>query len=268
MAAGYSGKENLDMERDIDVQVEQFVKLMEEKYVSDKDAFRPVDLAEKGSFFTMDTISALAFGKTFGCLKEDRDVSGIMEQTRSAVTLLSVLIEVPSMYRVLEQVMKLQSVFGGKDTGVLQEVSLAKEAVAERLAEMGPKDENGKPKVDKQDMMGSFIRRGLPTDQLEMEALLQILAGAETTSVALRMVFLHLASNAHAQCMLLREIRHNDWGDGVIPDRQAREMPYLQACIKEALRLQPPVSFLNSKVVPAGGDELDGYFVPAGTKVG
>ncbi|KAK4613672.1 Cytochrome P450 monooxygenase ABA1 [Fulvia fulva] len=268
MAAGYSGKENLDMESDMDVQVEEFVKLIEEKYVSDKDAFRPVDLSAKASFFTMDVISALAFGKTFGCLKEDRDVSGIMEQTKKAVTLLSVLIEVPWVYRVMEQGMRLQGIFGGSDAGVLQSVSLAKEAVEERLVEMGLKGGGAAVPVDKQDMLGSFIRRGLPVDQLETEALLQVLAGAETTAVALRMVLLHLASNSHAQRKLVQEIEQSGWVEGVISDKQAREMPYLQACIKESLRLQPPVSFLNSKVVPKGGDELDGYFVPEGTKVG
>jgi cytochrome P450 len=49
-------------------------------------------------------------------------------------------------------------------------------------------------------------------------------------------------------------------------------MPYLQAVIKEGLRIWPPVIGLLSKVVPEQGDEVefDGkkLFIPGGTNVG
>lgn len=45
-------------------------------------------------------------------------------------------------------------------------------------------------------------------------------------------------------------------------------MPYLQAIIKEGLRIWPPVTGLSSKVVPKGGDTINGVFVPGGTNIG
>jgi len=45
-------------------------------------------------------------------------------------------------------------------------------------------------------------------------------------------------------------------------------MPYLQAVIKEGLRVHPPVTGLMFKDVPHGGDTLNGYFVPEGARVG
>lgn len=45
-------------------------------------------------------------------------------------------------------------------------------------------------------------------------------------------------------------------------------MPYLQAVIKEGLRIFPPVTGLMSKEVPPGGDMLNGKFIPPGTKIG
>lgn len=53
-----------------------------------------------------------------------------------------------------------------------------------------------------------------------------------------------------------------------IKDSEARQLPYLQATIKEGLRIFPPIPGLLSKEVPAGGDTIDGKFVPAGTKIG
>lgn len=53
-----------------------------------------------------------------------------------------------------------------------------------------------------------------------------------------------------------------------IKDSEAREMPYLQAVVREGLRMFPPVVGLMSKEVPPEGDMIHGKFVPGGTKIG
>jgi cytochrome P450 len=53
-----------------------------------------------------------------------------------------------------------------------------------------------------------------------------------------------------------------------IQDSEARKLPYLQAVIKEGLRIFPPVVGLLSKEVPPGGDVINNKFVPGGTKIG
>jgi cytochrome P450 len=53
-----------------------------------------------------------------------------------------------------------------------------------------------------------------------------------------------------------------------ITDTEARRLPYLQAVIKEGLRIYPPVTGLMLKTVPKGGDTLNGIFVPGGTEIG
>jgi hypothetical protein len=49
-----------------------------------------------------------------------------------------------------------------------------------------------------------------------------------------------------------------------ITDGEARKLPYLQAVIKEGLRIWPPVVGLMAKEDPPGGDEINGMFVPEG----
>jgi cytochrome P450 len=53
-----------------------------------------------------------------------------------------------------------------------------------------------------------------------------------------------------------------------IKDVEARQLPYLQAVIKEGLRILPPAAGTFFKTVPAGGDVINGHFIPAGTQIG
>jgi cytochrome P450 len=46
------------------------------------------------------------------------------------------------------------------------------------------------------------------------------------------------------------------------------KLPYLQACMKEGLRMFPPITALRERVVPVGGDTVQGHFLPAGTCIG
>ncbi len=48
---------------------------------------------------------------------------------------------------------------------------------------------------------------------------------------------------------------------------EVSRLPYLQAAVREALRLHPP-SISPSKLSPPGGDTISGIFVPGGTQVG
>jgi cytochrome P450 len=50
-------------------------------------------------------------------------------------------------------------------------------------------------------------------------------------------------------------------------DEAQKNLPYFQACLKEAMRLQPAVGLNITRKVPPGGAEIDGVRVPEGTSV-
>ena len=46
------------------------------------------------------------------------------------------------------------------------------------------------------------------------------------------------------------------------------EMPYFEACVREALRLQPPTPLILPRYVDKGGMMIDGKEIPEGTEIG
>lgn len=121
------------------------------------------------------------------------------------------------------------------------------------------------------DMLASFLRHGLTGDEAQGEALTNIIAGSDTTATAIRTTMLYLMSSPPAYRKLAEEVRTAAAAGRIsnpITDEEARALPYLQAVIKEGLRVFPPVTGLMPTVVPAGGDVLGGVPVPEGTEIG
>ena len=61
-------------------------------------------------------------------------------------------------------------------------------------------------------------------------------------------------------------------GEGLITAAQARKLPYLQAVIREALRVCPPVTNIFPRDIPTDGDALivdgESVFLPGGICIG
>ena len=98
------------------------------------------------------------------------------------------------------------------------------------------------------------------------------MAGSDTTVTALRATVLYITTNPLVYSRLKHELDTACTKSAltlpVVQDAEARELPYLLACIRESLRLWPPSFGLMQKIVPPEGDEIDGKFVPGGTRIG
>lgn len=98
--------------------------------------------------------------------------------------------------------------------------------------------------------------------------MLSILAGGDTSSATMRAVVYYLAKSPSSMAQLVAELE----GAAIsapAPWKQIRDLPYLDAVIREALRINPGIAMIFERVVPQGGFTLpDGRYLPAGTKVG
>ena len=93
-------------------------------------------------------------------------------------------------------------------------------------------------------------------------------AGADTVAVSLRAILYYLLKNPAKKAKLLRELDSAQLKTPV-SWKESQRLPYLDACIKEGLRLHPAIGLGLEREVPESGLQMsDGYVLPAGTGVG
>lgn len=91
-----------------------------------------------------------------------------------------------------------------------------------------------------------------------------VIAGSETSATALSCILYHLLRDADVMAKLKHEIRTHFHAYGDIRASSTLSLKYLKAVILEGLRIYAPLPFALPRVVPSGGDIVDGVFLPEG----
>jgi hypothetical protein len=92
-------------------------------------------------------------------------------------------------------------------------------------------------------------------------------AGSETTATLLSGLTNHLLRNPEIFDRLKKEIRTSVKKEEDIVIANLINLPFLNACIEEGLRIFPPVPVGLLRVVPAGGSDIDGNIIPEGVSL-
>lgn len=91
-----------------------------------------------------------------------------------------------------------------------------------------------------------------------------MLAGSETTATALSTITYYLLHTPQALKSLQEEISKNFQSYDEINSISTAPLKYLHAVVLEGMRIYSPLPFALPRVVPGGGDTVDGHFLPAG----
>ena len=168
MAAGYGGKENPRLEGDIDDRIRDLISLIERKYIgSDKEPVRQMDFGLTAQFLTLDVISGLAFGQSFGDLILDEDKYEYIKTVAEAMPVIMMMTELLEVHSFLEKIslMKIMAPSATDKIGLGKIIGIAKEKVAERF---------GDDRKVKQDMLGSLVKNGSSQEDAVSEVVLQL----------------------------------------------------------------------------------------------
>ncbi|KAH8892824.1 cytochrome P450 [Thozetella sp. PMI_491] len=263
-ANAYNGRDHVDIEGGIDTQIAVLKDLIRRHYLSTPTEIRRADLVRLVRFFTLDSVTALAYGEPFGYLRANTDLFEFNQQMEDMVKPMAVMVDTPILRTIVNSPLAphmMPKITDKKGLGRL--IALGQTFVADHFKT---------DSTDAKDMVGSFMRHGLSQRQCEAECVVQVIAGSDTTGTTIRSAIRFIVGTPRIYTNLMDEIR-SAIDSGLVSSfapityEQGKKLPYLQAVIYEAIRFRPPALYGHFKSVPKGGDTIDGVFLPEGTAV-
>jgi cytochrome P450 len=263
MMAGYGKKGNPGLEQSIDDLLLSMFSLIETKYLSSPTNTKKLDLGKTIQYFTLDVITKLCFGYPLGFIETDGDVHKYIETVETLVKTVAIVSGAPTLRKIFNMRWVIEAVGPMKDKtkGFGKLLTIGEEIVKKRL-----KDEE-----EQFDMLGSFMRHGLNQKDLEGAIFLNMVGGSDTTASGLRATLLNVITNPRVLRRLRREIddfiASSHVSRPIIQSSEAKSLAYLQACIREGLRMHPPAAALFSKVSPDHPVMYQGTCIPPKTRI-
>ncbi|GFF28439.1 cytochrome P450 oxidoreductase [Aspergillus udagawae] len=237
---------------------------------------RALDMGAWLQYYAFDVITNITFGKAFGYLDKAEDINNMIAKLDQSNLYSALMGLFPSAHAIIVRL--------GEPPGQVM-VDYIKDLISQQTAKSkAAKDDNpiqennnhnNPPRTES--FLGKFRAAhdqdpsSFTSTHLLFGCLQNVFAGSDTTAIGLSSIIFHLTRNPTSLSKLREEINAAA-ARGIISDpitfAQSQTLPYLQAVIKEALRINPAVGLPLLRVVPAGGAMLCGVYFPEGTVVG
>ncbi|KAI6299158.1 hypothetical protein MCOR29_011034 [Pyricularia oryzae] len=245
-------------------------------------------------FYAFDVIGEITYSKRHGFVEKNEDIDGIVSYLSKLFLYVAPVGQMPLLDLLfLKNPVYLKLSQWGLFDSTFPVAKFARARMAERLPAGGSMnggfgagaDEKPAaephPSTKSPDLLSKFLAAQEARPDFMDDSLVQTMAvsmafaGSETTAISLSAVFYYLLRNPSAMARLRREIddaaRRGEFEDGetgLVTWHESQRLPYLDACVKEAFRVHPAAGLPLERIVPEGGMEIAGHFVPGGTIVG
>ncbi|KAF4962251.1 hypothetical protein FSARC_9639 [Fusarium sarcochroum] len=225
--------------------------------VGDEGA-KPVEMTQLLNFTTFDVMAELCFGHPLNLLAQN-EYSPWVKSIFESLKMLPIA-SIINYYPILNA---LFTRFEPKSV-TAQRVTHCKHSedrVNHRL-------ENGSDQPDVWNLVLSAKEgKGLTVKEMHSNAELFMLAGSETTATLLSGCLYNLLTYPEKMETLLEEIRGKFTSADDLAFESLADLKYMNACLKETLRIYPPVPIGSPRVVPEGGQQILGKYIPPETRV-
>lgn len=236
-----------------------------------------VDMGHWMQCYAFDVIGIITFSKRLGFLDKGEDIKGVISALEDHVTYASQLGIYSWLHKYVYPVRNWLS--GPAGTGRAYVMEFTKDCIAdhEEKRTKGIPVDGAEDNETRVDILTKFFKKhaqdpkAFTMHHLAMGCVSNMVAGSETTGNSLSGILYYLLKTPQTFQKLRQEIDERKKQGKIgrfVPFKEAQEMPYLQAVIKEALRLHPSVGVPFERVVPPGGAQIGDYFFPEGTIVG
>ena len=108
------------------------------------------------------------------------------------------------------------------------------------------------------------VQKAMSRPEMDSNSVLFLIAGSETTATVLSGATYLLLKNQDKYAKLVHEIRSKFNSVSEITVEEVNKLEYMIAALQEGVRHYPPVPTGFPRVVPRGGDNISGRFIPEG----
>ncbi|KAF1958643.1 cytochrome P450 monooxygenase-like protein [Byssothecium circinans] len=219
----------------------------------DRRISQPINCTQLFLFFGFDVMGDTAFGSGFGMLESNKE-HPIVQIMRGGIYIIGRLTPVPWLITILSSLPGGNGDF--KKLEAFAEESILKRAKMER---------------GEDDVMSKLIaaaRSPSDPEKIDMhflggDAMVIIIAGSDTVSIALTFLFYHLALIPEHMKMLREELE----GIDITENRALQPLIHLNALINETLRLYPPVITAPLRYTRQEGIRIGNNFIPGNVTI-
>ena len=226
------------------------------------DKYGPVvDLVEWLSYFMFDTLSRIAFSEDLGFMTHKEDVDGTLAGARQRFDHWHYWLAAPYLERLI---------FKNAIVNKLPIPSSRLAALA--MQKIGARQQLAKDAEERHDLLSQYLDASKKDPEvIDSMAVLgltisTIHAGADTTASAVGTFFEHILRHPAKLTKLQDELSTSILSQPPT-FTELNKLPYLEACIKESMRLDSVGGDMMERVVGDSGAEIAGTWVPGGTVV-
>lgn len=236
--------------------------------------------------YAFDVIGSITYSKRLGFLDQGADIGGViraLEDFLGYATLTGVFAHLHPYLFALKNFMA-----GSKGVGRAYVQNFTKERMAEHQTHpktLSTDEKTGFDDEDEQedtsgkatDFLTKFFSRHtrdpdtFSTYHIAAGCAQNMVAGSDTTAISLSAIVYYLLKTPSCLQKLREEISRSEAAGEIsgkyVTFKESQEMSYLQAIIKEALRLHPATGLPLERVVPEGGATISGKFFPEGVSI-
>ncbi|KAF4554825.1 Cytochrome P450-like protein 8 [Elsinoe fawcettii] len=215
--------------------------------------------------YAFDVIGMITFSHRLGFLDHGRDEMGFMQALDEINPMSAYMGVFPFIWPIFLGMGKLFGMTGPKGLQSIMEYADA------RITEV-QKNPDAKSGTGPLDFISKLSTSEASSRQdMRGAANANMLAGSDTTSITLTAILYHILKNPVVYKTVQEEI-DSAVAEGRVSNpvtfKEAQALPYLQAVIKEGIRVHPATGWTMPRVVPKGGGVFGGHFLPEGAVVG
>lgn len=218
---------------------------------------------------TWDVVGNATFSQPIGYLEKGYDFDKTLSVANVAMDYFSLVGQMP----ILDHLLDKNPIYriGPPSFGTVANISI------QHLTDRLQNKDTDYHDPSKPDFLDKFIEAKekfpevVDDSQIISYLMNNLVAGADTTGVTINAALYFSLKHPHVWERLRTEIPAHDHtaGNKVVSFKFAKQFPYLDAVVREAMRCHPAVAMLLERYVPEGGLALpDGSLVPAGSIVG